>query len=1267
MKQRLLSFFAVAALTVGAMAQTWTAPVEPTAPSPDAVELTDGSTYYIRNVGAGQYLVGANSWATQISLSSTGQPNLKVKLTQVDNSWAGGDPTLPESGWEMSLDGPHYFSGDHDRNNYEVPSGKKLFRDSEESGFVDLGSQNRGFIWTITKNDNGYYYIQTIDGDPAFPDAINQYMGVVADPETAPGAPAKMNLELDTDANWIEWEFLPVDVFEGYDEAMKLYNAKLALYNMLVTATKYGADTSAAGAVYNNSNATVEELDAAAAELLKLMPAAVIAYAASHGTADNPVEMPYVLYNADFGLGNIDGWTIDKDADAAQNFGYQGASYTSEDGEVTIKGFVEAWKPAPNLLGSIKIYQKIGGLPNGHYILECDAMAVNQTNPDNDPDNYVEKEDYTGIYLYYSDGTIVMHGDALASDFKYVENEETGEGAYQSFPAHFVYEFDLSTASDSVMVGIMSENTNLNWMGADNFVLKYAGATQTLPSYTALVTEINTSEAYRATEPEAQTSVLDAFDAALAEAKALTAGGADEAKDAQYQAAFTKLNDARTAVANSAIAYAKLNGFIDKLNQEIDKYDAMANYGKMVEKLEALLKKMEDGQTAHSLSAAEIDEAIDSYDALVSETVKEIFADLVAANEPLDEPFEITDLFPHMSYAYGTSQASFPNGYPAEDPVWMNETGTGNFKTNYSTAEVWDANFHIYRDFADLPKGKYTIQTKAFYRVAANDTNYPNYKAGDYDEGKYAYIYAGSGETKIINNAEIASTETNTSGGATLETDEGTVYIPNSQQGASEIFTQEQWAAEAEKCTVEASGLITSETGTLRVGVKGENLEGNSWVIWYSWRLFYNGEDASAYDSVIEQLIAQASELSPVLADAPAKLEAAIQAGQTAMDNDDKAGKVTAIAALNEAIKYANDGDALYTQVKEEGTARQERIDLLTSDPNEVEGGKGFVYTNETYPALIAEVEALDADFNAPESMEQLQNYLDRMVNEWDAYVWSKAGLDQATAATPVSMGEIITNGDFTSSSKAAWTIVSPDDPTKAPEYGGTWADGVAEFWNSAAFDISQKVKLLKDGFWRLSADALFRTTGDGSGEANMVKEGTPIEDNEMYLYVSYPGFRKEVKIVQWSDLERGAVLDNDENADLVSMVTGVSYDLSGSADEGDLVQYVAPNTRGNFISFYEAGRYKNAVDFGYPTTGVDVKIGIVLKAADKNNWCPFDNFDLLYLGTEAPDAVNGISANGTAATEQIFSIDGRQKSNIGRGINIVRMSDGSVRKVLVK
>ena len=74
MKQRLLTAALLLAATLAAWAQNWTAPVNPAT----GVDPVDGGTYYIRNVGCGQYIIGANSWATQISVSTDYSPYFSV-------------------------------------------------------------------------------------------------------------------------------------------------------------------------------------------------------------------------------------------------------------------------------------------------------------------------------------------------------------------------------------------------------------------------------------------------------------------------------------------------------------------------------------------------------------------------------------------------------------------------------------------------------------------------------------------------------------------------------------------------------------------------------------------------------------------------------------------------------------------------------------------------------------------------------------------------------------------------------------------------------------------------------------------------------------------------------------------------------------------------------------------------------------------------------------------------------------------------------------
>lgn len=54
------------------------------------------------------------------------------------------------------------------------------------------------------------------------------------------------------------------------------------------------------------------------------------------------------------------------------------------------------------------------------------------------------------------------------------------------------------------------------------------------------------------------------------------------------------------------------------------------------------------------------------------------------------------------------------------------------------------------------------------------------------------------------------------------------------------------------------------------------------------------------------------------------------------------------------------------------------------------------------------------------------------------------------------------------------------------------------------------------------------------------------------------------------------------------------------------------------------------------------------------------------YLNS-TPTGIDNINANSSAKTEAIFSVNGVRNAQLNKGINIVKMSDGSVKKIMVK
>jgi hypothetical protein len=81
---------------------------------------------------------------------------------------------------------------------------------------------------------------------------------------------------------------------------------------------------------------------------------------------------------------------------------------------------------------------------------------------------------------------------------------------------------------------------------------------------------------------------------------------------------------------------------------------------------------------------------------------------------------------------------------------------------------------------------------------------------------------------------------------------------------------------------------------------------------------------------------------------------------------------------------------------------------------------------------------------------------------------------------------------------------------------------------------------------------------------------------------------------------------------------------------------------------------------------GGSLTFGLRKETLITNDWCAFDNFQLFYLGQDVPDAINGMSSFANSAAEY-YSVSGVRQNGAQKGLNIVRMSNGQVKKVFIK
>lgn len=475
MKRIRLLLAALAAMVgLSANAQGWT---------PLGSDPVNGGSYYIYNVGVGQFLAAGNSWATQISLTNSGYSdatNQPIKVKLAEGTYTVKSVSV--SGYTFTLDGSFHTSGDHNRSNYTV-NNTQLFRDSEGSGFVDRNSQDKGFVWSFTKVD-GAYRIQTAANDPNYPAASVQYAG-----GTAAGAavvfdngPRKEN---------IDWLFLTAEqaATANLADRAKLYVALVKAYNA-------GADVTEQAAIFEDSEATSQQMQAAASTLNALTYAAHLANASNNDPRD---ITDFVLNNADFSNGGISGWETNYvSGQQANNIGYQSNKYANNG--VAISKFIEAWRNGATL-GNGYLRQKVSNLPEGKYVLECDGISVWQ----NDPNRTV-----TGSQLFIT-----------ADGVDYPTNMSTENNK----PEHFSVQF-LNTGEGDVIFGLRTVNSNGNWLCADNFKVTFYGID--LSAYeTQLADEVSNFDAIKesldVTTKTALQSQVDALNISYSSSKTYAA------------------------------------------------------------------------------------------------------------------------------------------------------------------------------------------------------------------------------------------------------------------------------------------------------------------------------------------------------------------------------------------------------------------------------------------------------------------------------------------------------------------------------------------------------------------------------------------------------------------------------------------------------------------------------------------------------------------------------------------------------------------------
>lgn len=1265
MNKKLLLLCSTLLLSVAAFAQ-WEKPV-PTSREELKVSVVNEDTtiFYLYNKDMDAYFVDGNSWATQASIGSIGIP---VWFTQnEDGSYLFHDWSRRENKWLL------------------------LFIDSESSMFVDRNAQ-ANYFWDIVDMGDKVYRFHGADANPQynFTSYPNCYMGYYfsdANESTALNAHLDVTEELDGEAYYVDWWLISEADYKAMEPKLLAYEAAKALEPVIEEGEDFmEINLDGIKAVYNNTNSTAAELDSVRAALTaaidfvqyiwevesewpevdvkagydllksgKFSEADVkaardkiyndvrtyeVAIILAGATEDTPADATPLMQNANFDQRNIDGWTITsgigdnlKFQDTDGNF----TDFTTADGEAKrgyynsetgswISGFIEAWRPGA-ALGNGSISQVITGLPAGKYSFECDAIAVRQDQG---------TQESVGVYLFAEGGGVSVTKSISTA------NER---------PDHF--KLDFVSGGGDITLGLKTQNAIANWMAADNFVLWFYGEIDDDPYKVILDGKIAD---YKRQYPDiddvaANQEIKDDYSATLAAAE-----DCEENFIEMDSLLATKVD----ALAKSVADYKRLESMLDDLLARAEAFEDNNDFPELFGKLADYHMKLLEYYDYRTADEALIDS--------VQATISKIIVDEITEN--LRPGVELTPLI--FNPAFDTNFDSWSTtgarpGFGGKGGQGPNDLGDVKTITESGCAEVYHAAFDMFQIVRNMPKGSFKLTAQAFERFDGandNDARHPNFV--DYweqnpvkgnDLGHNAVLYANTYEKKLPNILAYATPEPlytryqynedgtikiNDDGTEAKEwysdSDQSSVtnggFVPNSMDGANFHFTSSPDAYLAE-----VNFSVKEDGDSILVGLKIAT--NRSWVIFDNFRLFYNGNDASAYKDAIDKLMA---ELNAVFTgdnvvmygkDAEAKVNAAKEALNAAVASND--GDVCA-AALDqgyEALEYAktsiNDYNALDEAYSNLGASIEEYSETAPVST--------LAKANELFDSIEKALSAQDKT-NA-----EVEYMIDRA--KYYAAAFLVPDTEGASVDTPIDLTEMIINstfdtiGDFTGWSGSGFGA------------GGTQSTNAERY--EMGFNTYQDLAGLPAGYYVAYVQAFYRhgSSGDDYDKFTGVKEST----KEAYFYATSSVENAEMPIAFCSE---------------AAVPSGTEWLFGATSAVGSGL--VIPNTMEAFTTWCNQfsdevtplDKYTNGATYYNHVLPVQVgedgklRIGVKKDGNIGSDWFICDNFRLYYIGTEGPDpaidsAIKGVEIdNTTAAAKGIYNLAGQKLAAPVKGFNII-------------
>ncbi len=988
-------------------------------------------------------------------------------------------------------------------------------------------------------------------------------------------------------------------------KAWNAYSARVKLYELYleIQESGYTVDCSAAKAVFDNASATVEQLEAATSELRRQYNKVKFQDVFSGASEDNPIDVTAdCLTNPDFEIPTGNGAMPPGWTITITGQNCGQQNRTDTNPETGLAITNFIEAWHPQSLGDGVIAQTVYDMPKGKYVLECDASACH------DP-QAGDGTDIEGVNLFIE-----------AGQYKATTRISNLRLHVQHYSVTFI-----NDGSEVLTFGLEAVATNANWLSADNFKIIYYGETEDTPELATMKAELakaqELAEESEFNNIESTDDINYSAEARNALATAISDAEAAISGDAAAQTAATQaLKDAMAAVDASKKVYAQFKAVYESgnvvLDQLIENNQWTDLQGSIEDFLEGdLLQAFEAG----TLSADQLEEFQTKVNTLVQEFVSD--PSVIHVGDDLT----ILLANPHFTQGNGRDINTVPG--------WVVNNGSmTELRSSTHNIEAWHRTFDISQTLHNLPAGVYDITLQGFVRHDGAAT-------------EQTWMYGGISKVKLFDlfqevdqmrdtpffTADYVS-ERPALGDTNYDASRTEGWVPNGMSGSYYWFNEIN-PNTGEPYYTNHVEVVLDKDGDLTIGIHSEATE--DWVIFDNFRIKYTGMNVAVFAKMVEEKKTELSNLydtqepTAIAADVDKLVAEKLAINTSDIDNADDA--LAAIAEIDAVIAKVKESTAAYT-------ALGEVIEYF-----EVKVGEASLSVSGDFSDLVDNSRReYESGYATIDAMKAAQNAL--------AEGWAGAASQDIQAGDDVT--ELILNPIYEG-------LIDGDG-----SYGDnfwtkdTW-NGVdyscCEFFNylneNAHFTHYQTLKGIKPGYYTVSVDGFYRY-GDYNPNTDA---GTPGAGN------AYANGEEEQNAVMFVQSAEG-----DNSIALKSIFDGAQSEMIGVGNEvqAEGTSGYIPNNMEAAQAYLEMGLYNVSLNVKVGDDG-ELTIGIRKSQGIYSDWTIFTGWTLKYLGTEAPDAVEAIDAQ-AAGKAAIFGIDGRQQSQLRRGINIVR-SNGKVEKVLVK